>query len=72
MLPVVTTHDQDLVGRDPEVARVTELLATNRLVTVVGPAGVRKSALAAALRQGSQAPTAGAATASLNEKSHAP
>ncbi|MFC7303895.1 ATP-binding protein [Streptomyces monticola] len=37
-----------LVGRDGELAAVRGLLAAGRLVTVVGPAGVGKSSLAAA------------------------
>ncbi len=36
----------ELIGRDNEVERTAELLATHRLVTIVGPPGVGKSRLA--------------------------
>src|SRR5207237_774342 len=35
-----------LVGRDKEIAEVLEMLAANRLVTILGPGGVGKSKLA--------------------------
>jgi predicted ATPase/DNA-binding SARP family transcriptional activator len=38
----------DLVGREAEVGRVVELVTRNRLVEVVGPGGVGKTALAIA------------------------
>jgi predicted ATPase/DNA-binding SARP family transcriptional activator len=41
-----------LVGRDLEVAAVTDLLAGNRLVELVGPGGIGKTALAIALGRG--------------------
>ncbi|MGW6914741.1 BTAD domain-containing putative transcriptional regulator [Kitasatospora sp. NPDC054939] len=44
-LPAATT---DLVGRRTEVARIGELLATGRLVTLTGPGGVGKTRLALA------------------------
>jgi len=40
-----------LVGRDRDVAMVVELLQTQRLVTIVGPAGVGKSRLALSVAQ---------------------
>jgi predicted ATPase/DNA-binding SARP family transcriptional activator len=39
----------DLVGRDAEVTAVTDLLSTERLVEIVGPGGVGKTALAIAV-----------------------
>jgi len=38
-------HPGDLIGRDRERARVLDLLATNRVVTVTGPGGVGKTRL---------------------------
>ena len=35
-----------LIGRDPELAELTDLLKTQRLVTLTGPGGVGKSSLA--------------------------
>jgi predicted ATPase/DNA-binding winged helix-turn-helix (wHTH) protein len=40
-----------LIGRSAEIAAVTDLVATNRLVTIVGPGGVGKSSLADAVSQ---------------------
>ncbi|MFF0203236.1 ATP-binding protein [Streptomyces sp. NPDC005017] len=48
--PACDARPGDLVGRDGETARLRELLAAHRLVTVTGPAGVGKSALARAVR----------------------
>jgi predicted ATPase/class 3 adenylate cyclase len=42
-LPVLATG---LVGREVEAARLTELLGSSRLVTVVGPGGIGKTRLA--------------------------
>ncbi len=39
-----------LVGRDGEIARVTRLLGSHRLVTVTGPGGVGKTRVAAEVR----------------------
>src|SRR6185503_5100279 len=41
-----------LVGRDAEIAALTELLAARRLVEIVGPGGVGKTALAIATGRG--------------------
>jgi predicted ATPase/DNA-binding SARP family transcriptional activator len=38
----------DLVGRDTEIAGLCDLLATNRLVEIVGPGGIGKTAVAIA------------------------
>lgn len=40
-----------LIGRGADLAAVTRMLAGNRVVTIAGPAGCGKSALAAAVRQ---------------------
>jgi predicted ATPase/DNA-binding SARP family transcriptional activator len=45
-LPAPVTR---LIGRDEHVARVRELLATGRLVTVTGPGGVGKTSVALAV-----------------------
>ena len=39
----------DLVGRETEVAALTDLLATERLVEIVGPGGIGKTAVAIAV-----------------------
>jgi predicted ATPase/DNA-binding SARP family transcriptional activator len=39
----------ELIGREREVTAVTELLATNRLVEIIGPGGVGKTATAIAV-----------------------
>ena len=39
----------DLVGRDTEVAALSDLLATERLVEIVGPGGIGKTAVAIAV-----------------------
>jgi predicted ATPase/DNA-binding SARP family transcriptional activator len=44
-LPSLAT---DLVGREAEIAAVTELVASRRLVEIVGPGGIGKTALALA------------------------
>jgi predicted ATPase/DNA-binding SARP family transcriptional activator len=45
-LPAVVTPTTRLIGRDAHVAALRRLLATERLVTVVGPGGVGKTRLA--------------------------
>jgi predicted ATPase/DNA-binding SARP family transcriptional activator len=42
----------ELVGRDTEIAAVSDLLATARLVEIVGPGGVGKTAIALAAGRG--------------------
>ena len=48
-LPSLAT---DLVGRDGDVAGVTDLLVTSRLVEVLGPGGIGKTAVALAVGRG--------------------
>ncbi|MFN8049820.1 MAG: BTAD domain-containing putative transcriptional regulator [Acidimicrobiales bacterium] len=45
-LPSMTAH---LVGRDDEVASVVQLVRNNRLVEIIGPGGIGKTALAIAV-----------------------
>jgi hypothetical protein len=45
-LPAVVTPTTRLIGRDAHLAALRRLLATERLVTVVGPGGVGKTRLA--------------------------
>ena len=40
-----------LIGRDNELARITELLGRQRLVTLIGPGGIGKTRLAVAVAQ---------------------
>jgi predicted ATPase/DNA-binding SARP family transcriptional activator len=50
----------DLVGRDKETAALSDLLATNRLVEIVGPGGIGKTAVAiATARMSSLSPDIG-------------
>ncbi|MCU1502717.1 MAG: transcriptional activator domain [Ilumatobacteraceae bacterium] len=53
--PLVT----DLVGRDDEITAVCELLASNRLVEIVGTGGIGKTALAIAAGRASTSPQDG-------------
>ena len=48
----------ELVGRDSEVAALSDLLAGNRLVEIVGPGGIGKTAIAIATGRMSACPTA--------------
>ena len=41
----------ELVGRDAEIATLSDLLASKRLVEIVGPGGVGKTAVAIATGQ---------------------
>ena len=38
----------ELVGREPEIAALSDLLASKRLVEIVGPGGIGKTAVAIA------------------------
>ena len=54
----------ELVGRDAEIAAVCDLLASKRLVEIVGPGGIGKTAVAIATGRRLTMPTASGPAAS--------
>ena len=59
-----------LVGRDAEIVALTDLVARERVVTLVGPGGVGKSRLAAEVARRAQDVTGGFVTVAVERVAH--